>query len=84
MSLYVTTADITELQVKILHYANDWARKEKTPIPQKKLIEGMENQKENPFTVINSLRVLLKKGYISRTKVYGEGSQTFYKLIRSI
>lgn len=84
MSLYITTKDINDLQIKIIRFANEWAKREKTPIPKMELIEQMEKQNENKFTVLSSLEVLLRKGYLKRVKIYGSGYKTYYQILRSI
>lgn len=84
MSLYITTQDVNDLQIRILRLANEWARTVKTPVPQKEIVARMEDQKENPFTVVNALNALVRKRYIMRVKVYGSGSKTFYAILRSI
>ncbi len=49
MSLYVTTKNVSVLQEKIIRFANDGARREKTPVPQKEIVETMGEQKQNNY-----------------------------------
>lgn len=85
MSLYAFS-EINDLKVKIIQFANEWVKKEKTPIPKKVIIEGLEKMGENPYTVTNALIVLVKKGYLTRAKVYGlgDGLKTYYKVLRTV
>ncbi len=84
MSLYVTTKNVSVLQEKIIRFANDWARREKTPVPQKEIVETMGEQKQNNYTVILALNTLVAKGYLAKTKVYGEGFKNYYRILRTI
>ena len=47
-------------------FVDHWVRTEKTPVPLKEIIKEMENQGVHDFTVLKSINVLLKKGYIRR------------------
>ena len=83
MTLYVTTSDISKLQLLILQCACDWARKQNTPVPQKEIITRMEEKKQNVYTVILALNTLVAKGYLAKTKVYGEGFKNYYRILRT-
>lgn len=79
---YTNLYDITDLQQKIVRFITYWVKTEKTPIPQKEIIEEMKRKGRNSSTVVNALNGLLKLGYIRRT--VGTSNKTFYVQLRSI
>lgn len=66
---YVNFSDINDLQRRIMIVVNDWAHKEKTPIPLKEIMKSMDDQGVKDFTTIKAIQVLLKKGYIRRAVI---------------
>jgi len=55
---------------------------EKTPIPQKEIIEEMKRRGRKVSTVVNALNGLLKLGYIRRGEIIS--NKTFYVQLRKI
>jgi len=89
-SIYTNLYDITRLQQKIMRYIDMWVHMEKTPVPQNRIIQEMEELDEKSFTVINALNGLLKLGYIRRAITNGRGetginsSKTKYVQLRRV
>lgn len=67
MSIYVDVTGVNKLQREIMLFVDDWARIQKTPIPQKEIVLGMVAKGVKTFTTINALNSLLRKGYIRRS-----------------
>ena len=81
-TVYTNLYDITELQQKIMRYIDYWAHMEKTPIPQKRVIEEMASHEQKSFTVVNALNGLLRLGYIRRAVVIS--NKTYYVQLRKV
>ncbi len=82
--MYISSSNINGingLQLKILQFANIWAKKERTPVPQDEIINEMKKTKESPATVVGDLYILRKKGYIEKVKIYGD-THKYFKLLR--
>ena len=79
---YTNLYDITELQQKIMRFVDYWVHVEKTPIPQRKIIEEMAIRKEKSFTVVNALNGLLRAGYIRRGEIIS--NKTYYVMLKRI
>lgn len=65
-TLYLNFEEVNDLQTRIMVFVSWWVKTEKTPIPQKKIVEEMTRQGVIECTTINALNSLLKKGYIRR------------------
>ena len=74
--------DINKLQYNIMLFVEEWAHKEKTPIPRQEIVKGMGKKGVKSFTAINAINSLLKKGYIRRAIVIS--NKTYYVMLRSI
>lgn len=79
---YTNLYDITDLQQKIVRFITYWVMTEKTPIPQKEIIDEMKRKGRNSSTVVNALNGLLKLGYIRRAVIIS--NKTFYVQLRKI
>lgn len=76
-------SDINLLQTNIMVFVHQWANTEKTPIPQRQIVENMSKQGIKTFTTLNAINALLKKGYLR--KGYSEKQNvTVYVMTRSI
>lgn len=75
--------DINHIQETIMKYVDHWVRTEKTPIPQKEIINKMQSNGNSSHTVVHALSVLLKKGYIRRAYMSAT-NKTYYVQIRGI
>jgi len=58
--------DVSTLQVKIMVFVSDWAKKQKTSVPKREIIITMKREGVKDFTTINALMALIKKGYIRK------------------
>lgn len=81
-TLYTNLYDITEIQQTIVKFISYWVSTEKTPIPQKEIIEEMKRRGRKVSTVVNALNGLLKLGYIRRGEIIS--NKTFYVQLRKI
>ena len=82
LSYTFNTKDINPLQQTIMKVVDSWVRNEKTPIPQKEIINKMGEKGEKSFTVANALVGLLRKGYIR--KAYTGRKIAMYVQLRGI
>lgn len=74
--------EINELQKNIMLLIVLWARKQRTPIPQKEVVIRMKEEGVKNFTTVNALYSLVKKGYIRRAHTIS--NKTFYVMLRSV
>jgi hypothetical protein len=72
--------NISPVQEKVMLLIGDWARKEKTPITKKEIMERMQQNGENVFAVNNAILVLIRKGYLRKTSSF----RTAYVQLRSV
>jgi len=79
---YTNLYDITLLQQEIMKYIDNWCHEEKTPIPHRKVLDGMFEKGKKKCTVINALSGLLKLGYIRRASTIS--NKTFYVMLRRL
>ena len=79
---YTNLYDITDLQQRIVKYIDYWVHVEKSPIPQKNIINEMESHGDNNRTVTNALNGLLRLGYIRRAMIIS--NKTFYVQLRRL
>jgi len=73
---------LNKLQRDIMFFVDDWARKEKIPIPRKHIMDEMRSRGIKDFTIVNSLNTLLKNGYIRRA--IGTSNKTSYVQLRRV
>jgi len=81
-TVYVNLSDINKLQTDIMDYIDWWVRSEKSPVPQKKIVEKMTTNGIKDFTTVNALNSLLKKGYIRRAYIIS--NSTYYVQLRRV
>lgn len=81
-TVYKDFCEINKLQTDIMVFIQKWARAKKTPIPQKKIIDYMEENGIKDFTAVNALNELLFKRYIR--KAYVVSNKTYYVQLRSV
>ena len=79
---YFETDTVNKLQTDIMKFVDDWARNQKTPIPQKEIISKMRSDGVKDCTTVNALNSLLKKRFIRRA--YMITNKTFYVQLRRV
>lgn len=52
-----------------MHFVDDWIHEKKTLVPLKEIIAKMTADGENKDSVIYSLKILVKKGYLRRSSM---------------
>ena len=57
---------ISFLQQDIMRYIHCWVMEKNTPVPQKDLLKDMVNDTRKKSTIIHSLNILLREGWIRR------------------
>lgn len=80
------TSELNQLQTDIMMYCKGWAKVTNTPIPQAKIIKGMQCTKYNnvkSYTTLNAIKALLTKGFI-RKAWSGNQNRTYYVMCRNI
>jgi len=75
--------EITNLQTRVFIFCKSWAEIEKTPVPQKEIVNQMETQGVSTSSCINAINSLLTKGFI-RKAYHLKQSRTYYVLLRNI
>jgi DNA-binding transcriptional regulator PaaX len=81
-TVYRDFSEVNKLQTDIMIVVDTWVRTEKTPIPQKEIIQAMKDAGIKDFTVINAINALLRKGYIRRA--YTISNKTYYVQLRRL
>lgn len=81
-TLYSSLNELTEPQTGIMEFIEIWVHKEKTPVPFKEIVVNMHTRGLNKETIIYSIKILMKKGYIRRTVNGGNGKAAFVQLRR--
>ena len=79
---YIDLLDISRLQTQIMVFVQDWVRKEKTPVPLKNIVSGMETAGTKTFTTVKAIKVLLRKGYIRRA--FTISNKTYFVQLRTV
>jgi len=79
---YTNLYEITELQQKIMRFVDYWVHVEKSPIPQRKILEEMKSRSQKGSTVVHALNGLLRLGYIRRAIAIS--NKTFYVQLRRL
>jgi len=74
---------LNELQHNIMLVVKHWANTEKTPIPQKFIIQSMKTVGVKSYTALNATNALIKKGYIRRG-YSPQSNRTVYVMIRNV
>jgi hypothetical protein len=82
MTEYTNLHDITELQQVIVRYVDYWVHVEKTPVPQKNIIEEMVARGKKSSAIVHSLKGLIKLGYLRQT--VATSNKTSYVQLRRI
>lgn len=59
-----------------------WVKHEKTSVPKQEIIKCMSKQGMNYFSIIRSIDMLVRKGYIRKSQTMGK--QVSYIQLRSI
>ena len=80
-TLYTTFNELTETQTSIMRFFDDWVHKNETPLSRVRIIANFDKNIDKA-TVIYSLNVLLRKGYIRR--VYHLSNKTYYVMLRRV
>ena len=75
--------EINELQKNIMVFCSKCAKEENIPIPQSKIIKGMQRINVKSYTTLNAIRALLSKGFI-RKAWSGNQNRTYYVMCRNI
>lgn len=81
-TVYVNLNDLNDLQMRIVKFINVWVHKKKTQVPLKEIIYTMKKEGVLEATIIKSIGVLLKKGYIRRS--YHSSNKTYFTQLRTI
>ncbi len=82
MTLYTNLRDVNELQTNIMMFVDYWAKEEKTPIPQKAIVEKMKEGGIKAAATVYALKHLLKKKYLRRA--YKVSNKTYYVQLRRV
>lgn len=61
---------------------DDWAKVQRVPIPRKLIIAELVKEGVKPFTVVNAIRSLDKKGYIRKAVTIS--NSTSYVQLRGV
>lgn len=73
--------DVNELQTNIMNFICAWVKTNKTPVPQREIIEEMKENGVKDFTTVSALKSLTRKGYIRKSHMHS--IRTSYTQVRS-
>jgi hypothetical protein len=87
-TVYHNLYEISELQQKIMRYVDYWVHTEKTPVPQSKIAEEMEDRNEKATAVPYALKGLVRLGYLRKavvnSRVKANSPKTLYVQLRRL
>ena len=75
-TIYTDINEIDSEQEKIMRVISDWVHKKKTPIPLKIIIKEMNKKNVKNATIIYSIKILVKNGYIRRAQGVNRGNRS--------
>lgn len=81
-TIYVSISEVNELQTKIMLFIQKWVKDKKTPVPHRKVLDGMKQKGVANSSTIYALKVLITKGYIRKAIMIS--NKTSYVQIRRI
>lgn len=81
MTQYIDFYGLTKLQRTTFNVIDDWSRKNTTPIAHKEILKQMKAKGVQHDSIINSIRALVKKGYIRKAIIIS--NSTFYVRLRT-
>jgi len=81
-TMYINLDEVNKLQTEIMNFIDEWVRHQKTPVPHRKILDGMKANGTGFPTTVNALHSLLHKGYIRRAFMIS--NKTYYVQIRRI
>ena len=77
--------EINKVQQQIIHFIMEWCKKERVPIPQTNILDGLKKKDIKEKTVLHNLIGLVKLGYLRKAEMrHKKHHQTCYVLLRTI
>lgn len=73
---------LSDIHIDIMNFIDDWARTKKTPIPLTEIKKNIASDTIKEYKVVNSITLLLKKGYIRRA--VSMSNKTYYVQLRRV
>lgn len=84
-TVYTNIDEISGEQEKIMKFISGWVHDKKTPVPLKEIIKQMNKLEDKNDTIIYSLKILVKKGFIRRAQgIDRENSSTAFVQLRTV
>ena len=80
--LLIRYGELNGLQTQIMRFIGVWVREEKTPIPQRVIVEAMTEAGVGSYATVNALNTLMRKGYLRRAVVIAH--QARYIQLRTV
>ena len=81
-TVYVNLSELNGLQTRIVKVVDEWVHEKKTQVPLKEIIYTMKKEGVLESTIIKSIGVLLRKGYIRRS--YHPSNKTYFTQLRTV
>ena len=79
---YTNLDEISESQKSVMEFVQWWVHTKKTPIPLKEIIVSMKEKGMGKDTVIYSLKILVRDGFIRRA--YTVTNKTSFVQLRTV
>jgi len=73
---------INDLQEEIMVFICEWVKDKNTPVPRIQVLLEMKIRGEKKYAISNSLKALVKKGYIRRSSQ--RSNKTSYVQLRGL
>ena len=83
-TVYTSFSELTESQIKVMDFIEWWIHNRKGTTPFKQIVKKMEKDGMNKKTIIYSIKILCKKGYIRRDLSGGGNSKAAFVQLRRI
>ena len=83
-TIYKSLSDLTDPQISVMNFIEWWVHNRKTPTPYKEIIKKTTKDGMNKKTIIYSIKILCKYGYIRRDLSGGGNSKAAFVQLRRI
>ena len=80
MTHYSILRDINQQQEDVMRFIVEWVKTQKTPVPKKEVVAGLQIKGVPVDTIEWSLGVLLVKGYIRRANTEKQNTVAYVQL----
>ncbi len=82
ITVYRDFFEINKLQTDVMVFIQEWVHCQKTPVPQKEIVDRMKESGIKEPATVYALNTLISKGYLRRAFVIS--NKTYYVQLRRV